>query len=95
MSADSKDVDDVYSLNAKITSQGSTVRALKKGGGSAEEIAAEVAKLLELRAQLAALEALTTKEEPFNRSSFDQLMLRKMYIVPAFEIHNGPAVCLI
>ena len=91
MSADSKDVEDVYSLNAKITSQGSTVRALKKGGGSAEDIATEVAKLLELRAQLAAMEALTTKEDPFNRSSFDQLMLRKMYIVPAFEIHNGPA----
>jgi len=92
MSAESKsDVDDVYSLNAKITSQGSTVRALKKGGGSAEDISTEVAKLLELRAQLAAMEALTKTADPFNRLSFDQLMLRKMYIVPAFEIHNGPA----
>ena len=27
----------------------------------------------------------------FNRKAFDELMLRKMFIVPSFEIHNGPA----
>ena len=27
----------------------------------------------------------------FNRKAFDELMLRKMYLVPSFEIHSGPA----
>jgi len=26
-----------------------------------------------------------------NKKAFDELILRKMYIVPSFEIHNGPA----
>ena len=85
------EVDDVFSLNAKITAQGSTVRALKKSGGSAEDIATEVAKLLALREQLAIMEAKIKTADTFNRLSFDQLILRKMYIVPSFEIHNGPA----
>ncbi len=27
----------------------------------------------------------------FNKKAFDELLLRKMYLVPSFEIHNGPA----
>ena len=83
--------EDVYSMNAKITSQGAVVRTLKKGGGSPDEIAAEVAKLIALREQLAVMEAKNAPVDIFNRSGFDQLILRKMYIVPSFEIHNGPA----
>ena len=82
---------DAFQLNAAITSQGAAVRTLKKGGGAADEIAAEVKKLIDLRAQLAALEALNAPTEVFNRAGFDQLILRKMYVIPAFEIHSGPA----
>ena len=82
---------DVFALNAQIASQGTVVRGLKKGGGSAEEIASEVAKLVALREKLAILVAQEEVIESFNRTAFDQLMLRKMYIVPSFEIHNGPA----
>ena len=53
--------DDIYSLQAKITSQGAVVKTLKKGTGTPAEIAAEVEKLLALRAQLAELEK---KEAP-------------------------------
>lgn len=28
---------------------------------------------------------------PMNRKAFDELLLRKMYVVPSFEIHQGPA----
>lgn len=83
---------DIYELQAKITSQGATVKLLKKNGGSAAEIATEVAKLLELRASLAEMEKLIAPpKQTFNRKSFDEMILRKMYVVPSFEIHNGPA----
>jgi glycyl-tRNA synthetase len=85
--------DDEFSMQAKITSQQSTIKLLKKSGtASAQQIADGVAILLDLRAKLA--EMLKTSEvhvEVFNRKSFDELILRKMYVVPSFEIHNGPA----
>jgi glycyl-tRNA synthetase len=87
----SEPVEDIFSLNAAIATQGTVVRGLKKGGGSADEISAEVAKLLALREKLAALVAMEEVVDTFNRTSFDQLMLRKMYIIPSFEIHNGPS----
>lgn len=83
--------DDVYSLAAKIATQGATVRTLKKEQAPSEQIQAEVKKLTDLKAYLAALEAEVAPTETFNRDAFDQLILRKMYVVPAFEIHNGPA----
>lgn len=83
--------DDVYSMQAKITSQASVVKALKKSSGSAGDIAREVETLLMLRAQLAEMEKKEAPKEVFNRKSFDELILRKMYVVPSFEIHNGPA----
>ena len=84
--------DDVYSLQAKITKQQSTVRQLKKDGADPETVATEVNTLLELRAKLAELEKLEAPTtEVFNRKAFDELILRKMYVVPSFEIHNGPA----
>jgi glycyl-tRNA synthetase len=50
----------------------------------------EVEKLTTLRAKVATL-AKGEEEEVFNRRAFDELILRKMYIVQSFEIHNGPA----
>jgi len=85
------ELDDIYSLSAKITSQASVVKALKKGSGTPSEIAKEVDRLLALRAQLADLEKKEAPKEVFNRKTFDELILRKMYVVPSFEIHNGPA----
>jgi glycyl-tRNA synthetase len=85
-------IDDVYSLQAKITKQQSIVRQLKKDGADPEAVGAEVNILLELRAKLNEMEKLTAPSiEVFNRKAFDELIVRKMYVVPSFEIHNGPA----
>jgi hypothetical protein len=86
-----EDVDDIYSLKAKITKQQSFVKQLKKDGADALVINGEVAVLLDLRSKLAQFEKASVVEYPFNRKSFDELLLRKMFVVPAFEIHNGPA----
>ena len=83
--------EDVYALQAKITLQQSHIRALKKLETPAPVVTEEVAKLTELRAKLAAMTAASgEQEEQFNKRGFDELILRKMYVVPAFEIHNGP-----
>lgn len=85
--------EDVFALQAAITKQQSRIKALKKGGASNKDVTGEVAILTELRAKLAALEAdpAAEAEAKFNRKAFDELILRKMYLVPSFEIHNGPA----
>ncbi len=83
--------DDVYSLAAKIATLGASVRTMKKEQAPSEAIAAEVKKLQDLKAHLAAVEAENAPVETFNRDAFDSLILRKMYVVPAFEIHKGPA----
>jgi glycyl-tRNA synthetase len=35
--------------------------------------------------------SIAPTSQPFNRKAFDELILRKMYVVRAFEIHDGPA----
>jgi glycyl-tRNA synthetase len=82
---------DIYSLKATITKQQSLIKQLKKDGGDPSLIQNEVTTLLQLRSQLAQLEKNEVIEFPFNRKAFDELLLRKMFVVPAFEIHNGPA----
>eukprot|EP01040_Poterioochromonas_malhamensis_P010430 gene10430-11347_t len=84
--------EDIYSLQAKITQLQSTIKALKKEGKTNADIVAESSKLNELRAILAEkIKEQTQNEVQFNRKAFDELILRKMYVVPSFEIHNGPA----
>jgi glycyl-tRNA synthetase len=96
MSSQVSSEDDIYSLQAKITSQQSIIRQLKKDGNAinAAEIAQEVQKLTELRASLAELEKQvqpSSTQKPFNRKVFDELILRKTYVIRSFEIHNGPS----
>ena len=56
MSATSNE-DDIYSLQAKITTQQSLVRQLKKDGAPVEKVLGEVAIMTDLRAKMTALEA--------------------------------------
>jgi len=82
--------DELDALNAAVTKQGAEVRTLKKEGGAADAIEAAVAQLTELKVQAAAKSAILHKDTvQFNRKSFDDLVLRKMFVVPAFEIHGG------
>jgi len=85
-------VEDIYAIQAQVTQQQSKIRELKKAGtATAQEILDEVEVLNALRAKLSKCNEDKAPETPFNRKSFDELILRKMYVVPSFEIHNGPA----
>ena len=81
--------DQLDALNAQITKQGSHVRQLKKEG-SAEDIQVAVGKLTTLKTQASELsQKLKVNEPTFNRKAFDDLVLRKMFVVSSFEIHGG------
>jgi glycyl-tRNA synthetase len=84
-------VPDIFSLQAQVTALQSTIKQMKKDGVSAADIAVETEKLNDLRNKVAELAKLEATGKSFNRKSFDELILRKMYIVQSFEIHNGPA----
>ena len=86
-----EDSDDLYALKAQITKQQSAVRQLKKDSAASDIVAEAVTVLLSLRAKVSALEKKDDFYSDFNRKAFDELMLRKMFYIPSFEIHNGPA----
>lgn len=82
--------DELDALNAQITKQGSAVRQLKKDGASADAIAEAVDALQQMKISVGELaEKLKGNEPDFNRKSFDDLVIRKMFVVPSFEIHGG------
>lgn len=82
--------DELDALNAKITRKGSDVRQLKKDGADADVVSEAVAKLQELKIHAEAIQKEHGSELPvFNRKGFDDLILRKMFVVPSFEIHGG------
>jgi glycyl-tRNA synthetase len=88
--------DQYDALNAQITKQGSLVRQLKKDGAVADAIAQAVQQLQALKLESTSLQeqvllasSASSSAASFQRKSFDDLMIRKMFIVPAFEIHGG------
>lgn len=85
--------DELDALNAKVTKQGARVRELKKASSSnVDEIASAVEALKALKIDADALRKKKEALDPtaqFNRRVFDELTLRKMFIVPSFEIHGG------
>lgn len=81
--------DKLDSLNASVTKQGSVVRELKKSGADSTAIGDAVAQLQKLKEEAAILHEQIKPEDTFDRKSFDDLVLRKMFVVPAFEIHGG------
>ena len=84
--------DELDAINAKVTKQGSLVRELKKAAASGDKIAAAVDALKELKIESEVLRKKIEILDPtaqFNRRVFDELILRKMFIIPSFEIHGG------
>ena len=80
--------DDQYSLQAKITVQGSKIRQMKKDAAPGGDIAEQVAILTNLRAKLAILlEASKDESDLLNRKAFDELLLRKMYVVQSSFVY--------
>lgn len=94
MAADSKSADELKdeldALDAEVRKQGAHVRQLKKDGADANEIGEATKALQALKHQASALsQHVDTHVPTFNRKSFDDLIIRKMFIVPSFEIHGG------
>ena len=86
----SKLQDELDALNAKITKQGAEVRQMKKDGAPADKIGEAVQALQALKLEAGTLtEKLKGDEPEFNRKAFDDLIIRKMFVVPSFEIHGG------
>lgn len=86
--------DEIDALAAQITKQGAAVRTLKKASSDADAIAEAVKALQGLKIQHTELnnkmdEATGGSKNVFNRKVFDELVLRKMFVVPSFEIHGG------
>ena len=67
---------------------------MKKDGKPADEIQKAVEELQRLRAELAIAEKANAgqgTEHNIDRKLFDETVLRRMFVVPAFEIHGGVA----
>jgi glycyl-tRNA synthetase len=87
---DSNWQDALAGLQAQVTKQGSAVRQLKKDGAEADLIAEAVQALTKLKISCSTLEAAhVSSEGAFDRKAFDDLVLRKMFVIPSFEIHGG------
>jgi glycyl-tRNA synthetase len=83
-------VDDIDALSASVTKQASLIRQLKKDGCSSQEIASAVEELQRLKISVEELRKhLAAVDASFNRKVFDELLLRRMFVVPSFEIHGG------
>lgn len=78
------------SLAAAVTRQASTVRELKKAHGASAPVVLEAVKKLEaLRSELSTTTVVEDHSHELNRKVFDETVLRRMFVVPAFEIHGG------
>ena len=83
---------DVDAFSATVTKQASLVRQLKKDGVDPMEIKSAVDLLKDMKEKLERLQKAAAKEEkPFNRKAFDEMLVRKFFVVPSFEIHGGVA----
>ena len=90
---------DLDALRAHVTAQGGAVRQLKKDGAEASVLAAAVASLTALRAQLEALQAAEAAAGApgaagggglrVDKAALENLLSRRMFVVPSFEIHGG------
>ncbi|TYZ59647.1 hypothetical protein PybrP1_003761 [[Pythium] brassicae (nom. inval.)] len=84
---------DIDGLRATVTRQGALVRELKQSGAAADAVKAAVDQLKVLKAQL---EAEVAKQGPeldmlskADKKALDDLLIRKMFVVPSFEIYGG------
>ena len=82
---------DIDAVRASVTAQGSVVRQLKKDGAEPSLIKSEVDKLKSLKANLEKLEKSVESSSTFNRNAFSEMLKRKFFVIPSFEIHGGVA----
>ena len=87
---------DLDALRAAVTKQGGLVRQLKKDGAPQEEVTSAVELLTAMRKQLEAAAASSDAVSapakwPVDKRLLDDCVARRMFVVPAFEIHGGVA----
>lgn len=76
-------------LRAAVSKQGASVRWLKSAGRSQEEVTAAVDALKELKVALEEQQKKSAPEKCVDRAGLETSMLRRMIVVPSFEIHGG------
>lgn len=84
---------DIDGLRATVTRQGALVRELKQSGAAADAVKAAVDQLKALKISLdqeiakqgPELDGLTKSD----KKAMDDLLIRKMFVVPSFEIYGG------
>jgi hypothetical protein len=87
----SKDID---ATAAALTKAQGELKVLKKLGSRGEAMELVQLKIDELRMKLAVLKKSIEAEgggsgSTFNRKNFEDTILRKMFVIPSFEIHGG------
>lgn len=82
---------DLATLEKSVKDQGEAVRALKTSGASKDEIKAAVEKLNVLKAELAAKTPVLPSKKTFSRPVFEDLLKRRFFYAPSFEIYGGVA----
>ncbi|CCI44539.1 unnamed protein product [Albugo candida] len=85
---------DLDALRAQVTRQGAVVRKLKQDGGGSDDIKAAVDTLKALKIELnretiEQQESTSMGLSKFEKKVLDDLLLRKMFIIPSFEIYGG------
>jgi Glycyl-tRNA synthetase (class II) len=86
--------DQIDALAAQITKQGAKVRDIKKNSSSDADAFADAVDVLqklkiEHKELVETMEKVSGSKDEFNRQVFDELILRKMFVIPSFEIHGG------
>jgi len=86
--------DEIDALSAQITKQGAEVRTLKKSSASDADAIGEAVKVLQQlkighKELVDKMDSVSGGKDVFNRQVFDELILRKMFVIPSFEIHGG------
>ena len=86
-----KDPIDLDAIRAAVARQGAKVREIKKSGG--DDLAEAVEKLKALKLELAeAAKSMGSdigETLDIDRSALDMVLLRRMFVVPSFEIYGG------
>lgn len=84
---------DIDGLRATVTRQGALVRELKQSGAAADAVKAAVDQLKALKISL---DQEVAKQGPeldglskSDKKAMDDLLIRKMFVVPSFEIYGG------
>ncbi|TDH74440.1 hypothetical protein CCR75_006350 [Bremia lactucae] len=84
---------DLDAMRASVARQGAQVRELKQKGAAGDAIKAAVDELKKLKLDLETQMALQGPSEDglskHEKKALDDLLLRKMFVVPSFEIYGG------